>query len=76
MKNIIKQYVKEALVSASAEHVKKEVIRERVQSLITQMILDGSISSQEQLDDTFKTIDMAMRALKSVPFEVFQKLAK
>lgn len=74
-REIIRQFVREALVSASSQYVNKEAVRESIQQLVMQQISDGKIASQADLDEFFKTVDMAVRALKGVPFDVFKKMA-
>ncbi len=60
-------------VAASPEYMSKEAIREALQKLILAKVAD--IDSDEQLADMFKTMDMAMMALKQVPLGVWKTLA-
>ena len=73
---LIKILIDESVASASPSYMKKEFVRDEIQTLILNRIQDGSIASQKDLDDMFATIDMAARALKNVPFEVYVKLSQ
>ena len=63
-------------IKASAAHLKKENVRESIQTIIISQIKNGEISSQEELNEFIQTIDMSTRALKMIPFDVFVKLTK
>lgn len=49
----------------------KEQIRAELQSLIQQAVLDGRVSTQEELDEMHGALRMALDALKMVPYEVW-----
>lgn len=65
----------EAKVGASPEYMKKERLREALQGLITGMVASGQLPDQRSLDEAFVALDMSVKALKMVPFEVWQKMA-
>ena len=62
-------------VGASAGYMKKERVRERLQEMIVEAIKGGDIADQKGLDEFVNTVDMAAKALKMVPFEVYKKMA-
>ncbi len=63
-------------IGASPAYMKKERVRERLQQLIADQVAAGEITDQDTLDGVLKDVDMAMGALKSIPFEVWQKLSR
>lgn len=65
----------EAKVSASPEYMKKERVREALQGLIVGMVAGGQLPDQRSLDEAFVALDMSVKALKMVPFEVWQRMA-
>lgn len=62
-------------VSASADYMKKERVRERLQGLISSAISSGEITDQLTLEQFIKDVDVSMTALKMIPFEVWAKLS-
>lgn len=64
----LRRLVLEETIKASKEYMLKERIREEIQSLVSSRVSSGEISNEEQLRDFWKTVDMAISALKMVPF--------
>jgi len=62
-------------IGAHPSYIKKEKVRERMQELIVEAVVAGDVNDQESLREFVATVNMAMSALKMVPFEVFQSLA-
>lgn len=71
----LRSLVREAKAGASPEYMQKEKLRERLQTLIVDVVKAGTVGDQGALDETFKSLDMALKALKMVPFEVWQRLS-
>jgi len=65
----------EAKVGASDEYMKKERVREALQGMVTGMVASGQLPDQRSLDEAFAALDMSVKALKMVPFEVWQRMA-
>jgi hypothetical protein len=83
LRKLLASAVAEAKIAASAEYMQKERVRETVQQQILDLVRSGDIASQRDLDAFVKsssgkspTIDLALGALKMVPFEVYAKMAK
>lgn len=72
---ILKEYIRESLVSASSSYLEKEKIKNLIQQDLLTKIKNGTIESPEQLDDYFSTLTMAIKSLEVVPFEVWSKIA-
>lgn len=70
-----KEEVCEGRIGAGKNYLLKEEIREKLQELITDRVRSRDIKSQEDLDSFFKDVEMASRALRGIPYEVFIKLA-
>lgn len=69
----LRALVHEAKVSASASYMRKERVREALQEIVASMVGD-SVKSDKDLAEVFKDIDMAVNALKMIPFDVWVKL--
>ena len=77
-RDLLKSFVSEAVkgkVAASPAYMKKEVVREKLQSMIADQIAAGAIPDQAALDEYLKDINISMTALKMIPFEIWKKLA-
>lgn len=72
----MKDLVKEAKVSASSEYQKKEKLREGIQNVFADLVKSKVISSQKEFDILVNDVDMIMKTLKLIPYEVWEKLAK
>lgn len=71
----LRQVVREAgKISASADYMKKERVREMLQQLIADHVASGEVKDQASLEQFIKDVDVSMTALKMIPFEVWQKL--
>ena len=77
---LVREFVVEALksrkVSASETYMKKEVVREKLQALVQEAVASGEIQNQKELDDWWKTVEMASKALKMVPLMAWQTSGK
>ena len=69
----IRRAVKEALIKASDAYMKKEVVRSELEKFVKLQVKKGHVTNQAELDELFQTFNMAMNALKMVPYEVWQK---
>lgn len=69
----LKSIIKEAL-GASQKYLRKERIREEIQQRIIDAIRKGEIHDNDSLVDYFNTIEIAVKALKMIPYDVFNKL--
>lgn len=61
----------EAVHGISAAGQAKEQIRAGVQALIQQAVLDGRVTTQEELDELHAALDMSLKALKMVPLQAW-----
>lgn len=73
LRRYIRAFIEEGKVAASPAYMKKEQVRSELQGIIERFVADGTISTQDDLNDFFETLAMAGRALKSVPIQAFQK---
>jgi hypothetical protein len=77
---LVREFVVEALksgkVSASETYMKKEVVREKLQALLQEAVASGEVQNQKELDDWWKTVEMATKALKMVPLMAWQASGK
>lgn len=65
----------ETHVGASPEYMKKEKVRERLQGVVTDLVHTGVLSGQDDVDEFFASADMSLKALKMIPFDVWQKMS-
>jgi hypothetical protein len=80
LEDLLKEFVIEA-VSASPEYLAKERRRQKIQDSIVKLFKTKKISSQSELDEYLASLasdkknELALTALRSVPFQVWQALA-
>lgn len=81
MKLTLRHLIREA-IHASPEYMKQEETRERIQRELIGLIVSGTVRSQKDVDryfwfisDTQPGTELALTALRSIPFQVWQKLA-
>lgn len=68
------QKVSPSRVGPSKRYLKKESVREKLQGLVKNSISSGEVTNQDELEEFFKTAQMALDALKMVTYEAFLKL--
>lgn len=72
----LKKLVAEAnKIAPSASYMKKEALRELIQGAVISSVAAGDIKDEKDLKSFFADIDTAATALKSIPLEVWSKLA-
>jgi len=71
---LLRNFIREAAISASPEYMKKEHVRERLQELIIAAMNDGAFSDEATRETFFADLNLAITTLKMIPFEVWQKL--
>ena len=73
---LVREFVVEALksskVSASETYMKKEVVREKLQALVQEAVSSGEVQNPKDLEEWWKTVEMATKALKMVPLMAWQ----
>lgn len=74
LRDFVKRTITESRVGASDDYLKKEDVRRSIQDMVTMMVKDGRISTQNDLEDVFKTMTMAISSLKMVPLDAFKRL--
>ena len=77
---LVREFVVEALkrgkVSASETYMKKEIVREKLQAFVVEAVASGEVQSQKELDEWWKTVEMATKALRMVPVMAWQSSNK
>lgn len=66
----------ETRIAASKAYLKKEQVRELLQAMIAERVADGTIVDDETLAETFRDVELATLALKSIPFDVWSRMYK
>ena len=74
LKAVIKNVMQEIAIEIPKFYRKKEAVRADLQNLIVSRLKTREITSKEELDDFFKTVEMSLKALKMVPFEVYKNM--
>lgn len=72
----IRRMVLEEAAKASKDYMKKEAVRQRIQDLASSMVAAGEITSEAELADFWKTVEMSAAALKMVPFDAFKMVKR
>ena len=76
VREFVVEVLKNSKVSASETYMKKEVVREKLQALLQEAVASGEVQNQKELDDWWKTVEMATKALKMVPLMAWQASGK
>jgi len=72
LKSIISSIINEITVEIPKRYKLKEQIKNELQALVTSRVINRRITSQDELEDFFKTCDMALRALRQIPYKVYE----
>jgi len=75
LRKLFSEAMAEAKIAAHPDYMKKERVREHLQKHLQELVSSGEIKSQEDLEDFWTTCDMAAKALKVVPFDVWAKMS-
>jgi len=75
LRSLFSEAFREARVSASEEFLKKEDVRQALQDIVVAAVSSGEVSNDAQLSNMFNDVDAALKALKMIPIEVWQKMA-
>lgn len=76
LKLFIIESLDEDVVSPSTDYLHKEDVRKELQKLIVSRVASGNVSNQDELNELVSTLDMALKALKMVPFKAYQSIIK
>ena len=81
LRNVVREALAEVKrpkkpIGPGVAYMKKEAVREKLQAVVLESVEGGEVSSPAELDELFVTMDMALGALRMVPFEAYQKLSK
>lgn len=75
LREVIRALVSE-VVSIPASYLRKELVRMDLQKMISERVKKGEITSEDDLREFFETVDMALKSLKMIPFEVYRASKK
>ena len=70
--NILRSYISEVVHGAGADYLAKESIKDELQRVLEARIAAGAIVDQAGLNEFFATVDMATKALKMIPLDVWR----
>jgi len=73
LKKFIETTLQEVKIGPSKNYLKKELVRQKLQDLIISEVQNGSIKTQEDLEEWWDTADMSLKALKMIPIQVWKK---
>jgi len=65
----------EAMIAAHPDYIKKERVREALQGLVIRLIASQGIVDQAGIDSFFADLDMSLKALKMIPYDVWVKMS-
>ncbi len=68
----LRRIVLEETIKASREYMTKEKVREDIQRMVIARVASGEIKDEAGLRDFWKTVEMAISALKMVPVEALR----
>ena len=52
----------------------KERVRESIQNLLVGVVRGGGVNSQEELDEWWKTVEISIKSLRLIPFEIVKRM--
>ena len=70
--NKVRRIVLDEAIKASKAYMKKELVRQRMQELVTEMVTSGEIKSDAELADFWKSVEMSVLALKMIPLSTLK----
>lgn len=76
IRNLVTDVIKEQKISASPAYLKKERVREELQAVIASRVASGLVNDDEDLQGLIADMNLALNALKTIPFGVWQRIAK
>ena len=65
----------EAKIKASDDYMKTEMVRQKLQELISELVSSGDIPDQAHLDRFVQDVPTALLALKMIPHDIWKKMA-
>ncbi len=65
--NKVRRIVLNETIKASQEYMRKEKVRQKVQDVVAELVSIGDIKSDAELVDFWRTVEMAVDALKMIP---------
>lgn len=71
--NSLKKIVLEEVIKASEDYMKKEEIKQEIEKLMMSYISSGKISSEDELQEFWKTAKMAILSLEMIPYDIASK---
>ena len=75
LRRLIREAAESELIGMGGAYRKKEALRGELQAMVTEAVASGVVSSPAELEEWWRTLDLAASTLKSIPFEVWTKLA-
>jgi len=75
LRKLFREGMDEAKITASADYMKKERVREELQNIIAARVASGEIQDQVQLEEFLKAVTLSVTSLKMIPLDVWKKLA-
>jgi hypothetical protein len=69
----LRKIVLEETIKASKEYMAKEKVREDLQRMISDRVSLGEIKDDNDIREFWKTLDMAISALKMIPIDAFRE---
>ena len=61
-------------ISAGSDYMVKERVRESIQNLLVGVVRGGGVNSQEELDEWWKTVEISIKSLRLIPFEIVKRM--
>jgi len=76
IRKLVTDVISEQKISATPEYLKKERIREELQSVIASRVAAGTINDEKDLQSLIADMNMALAALKMIPLSAWRRLAQ
>ncbi len=70
--NKVRRIILDEAIKASKDYMKKELVRQRIQDLVSGMVEAGELKTDAELADFWKTAEMSIIALRMIPLGAFK----
>lgn len=70
---VLKRFIHEAIAAGPA-YMTKEKIRENIQNLVVDAVQAGGVKSQDELDEWWKTVEISIKSLRLIPFNIVKRM--
>lgn len=78
--DVLRNFINETLtsgrkkISAGADYMVKERVRENIQNLLVSAVKTGIIKTQEDLDKWWQSVEISIKSLRLIPLDIVKRM--